>query len=361
MVFYYLTKIKRILLHSKRHEICNDIRVPAEQHGWLCLNIHEAVDQFVRSNLGDDRYSTQDFYSHEEYKRPQSLVVIPRGRVRDAVGLVFLPDGRVCAEGNWWVPYMAKNPAYTDRFRSRKSIRGDVFTLLGMWSHEYYHWFHDTLPRLWNSLPHLPSGCRFLIHEQPKEYQLSSLLSIGISNDRLVFKKNKGDLLVERLWFSTPHGYTTFSGPRAIAELADEIKGSLGNTKISTQKRIYVSRSSAKTRRIINEHEIFPVLKKYNFKIETLESYSFEKQVEIMSCCDTLLGPHGAGLTNLIFTQYNAHIIEISGDDYLDCYGFMARTSGRKFSRFFCSQDGRDADYQVDPNKLDLFLSSILK
>jgi hypothetical protein len=362
MYFSILKKIKKLLLNSSRPEICRDIRVPAQQHGWLHVNVHEAIDQFVISNLGDDLYSQQDFQSHQDYRRPQTLVAIPWGRVRDDIGFVFLPDGSVCAEGNWWEPYMVKNPAYSDRFRSQKKIQGDVFTLLGMWSQEYYHWFHDTLPKVWNSLPHLPKGCRFLINQKPKGYQMESLHALGITENRLLFMQYKGDLLVERLWFSTPHGYTTFSGPYAIQEIANKISASIrsSNSVPCLDKRIYISRSSAKTRRITNETEILPVLQKYGFLIERMESYSFERQVEILAGCNCLIGPHGAGLTNLIFTNKDAHIIEIAGEEFVDCYGFMAKTTGRKFSRIICQQDDRDSDYFVTPDRLDESLKSLL-
>jgi len=89
-----------------------------------------------------------------------------------------------------------------------------------------------------------------------------------------------------------------------------------------------------------------------------MESYSFKRQLEILAGCNFLIGPHGAGLTNLIFTEKDSQIIEISGNEFLDCYGFMAKTTGRKFSRIICHQDGRDGDYFVEANKLDKLLAS---
>ena len=236
-------------------------------------------------------YFQRDFQTNLEYHRGQFLVKIPWGRVRDRIGYVFLPHGSVCSEANWCVDYMKTNPSYTNRLRKKKKIRGDVFTLLGLWSDAYYHWFHDTLPRISNSLPWLPDNCRFLIQSGPKDYQLESLFALGIERHRLELQDDCGDTLVERLWFSTPHGYTTFGGTQAIERIAQKIKTHcLGNPpQVSKKNRVFISRSKAHCRRILNEEQLLPILRLHGFRCEVLESLPFHKQVQIVSECDILL------------------------------------------------------------------------
>jgi hypothetical protein len=353
-----LRKIYSLIFNSSKPEICADIRVPALKCNWAMREVHPVLGDELFLKLKGDPYFQRDFQTNLEYHRGQFLVEIPWGRVRDRIGYVFLPDGSVCSEANWCRDYMKTNFSYTNRFRRKKKIGGDVFTLLGLWSDAYYHWFHDTLPRLSNSLPWLPDNCRFLIQSCPKDYQLESLLALGIEKHRLVFQHDRGDTLVERLWFSTPHGYTTFGGTQAIERIAQKIKAHcLGNMpRVSSKDRVFISRSKAPSRRILNEEMLLPILQEHGFRCEVLESHPFHKQVQIVSECDILLGPHGAGLANLIFMPRNGKVIEIAGPEVVNCYGFMTQDSGRVFARFLAQQDGRNGDYTVDPVKFNDFI-----
>ena len=358
-----IKKIISIFFSSCRPEICTDLRIPAAKYNWTMHVVHEALGEELFRKLNDDLYFQRDFQTNKEYNRKQNLVKIPWGRVRDRIGYVFLPDGSVCSEANWSVDYMKTNPSYTNRFRKRKKIRGDVFTLLGLWSDAYYHWFHDTLPRLSNSLPWLPGNCRFLIKSQPSDFQMESLLALGIEKHRLVFQPAWGDTLVERLWFSTPHGYTTFGGTQAIELIAQKIKTHCIDSSVHADKkrRIFISRSNAPCRRILNEEQLMPTLQEHGFHREVLESHSFRRQVQIISACDILLGPHGAGIANLIFLPKDGKVLEIAGPQVVNCYGFMSEDSGRAFARFAAEQEGLNGDYYVDPEKFTNFLKSQLK
>jgi hypothetical protein len=170
-----IKQIYRAISQSASPRICEDIRLKAAEYSWQSIEVASPILDYVRSHLESDSYSQQDFRSHiADYSKPQTLVQIPGAKVRDDIGLVFLSDGSVCAEGHWWTPFLLKNPAYSARFRKKRKIAGDVYSLLGTWSEQYYHWFHDILPGLQGCLKHLPPGIRFLVHSSPKEYQLTS-------------------------------------------------------------------------------------------------------------------------------------------------------------------------------------------
>jgi len=360
MLLKLARRIGDFVFHSRSPAFCWDLRVPARRCGWHALEVHPPIDDFVNSTANEDPVIRHDYLAHLEfYRRPQTLVRIPGARVRDWIGLVQLPDGSICFEGNWWEPYVRTNPAYRDRFRRVRKVPGDVFSLLGMWSNEYYHWTHDILPKLWNCLTHLPTGCRFLLNSRPKEFQIQSLAALGIGEERLLYQEMRIETVVENLWFSTPHGWSTFSGPEAIFAVAEKILRHLGISRASGTDRIYISRAKAPCRRIRNEAEMVPVLKKHGFRIEVLENHRFGKQLEKLARSGILMGPHGAGLVNMIYSPSDSHVIEIAGADYMHCYEVLAKSGGRRFTRFEAAQEGRDGDYEVDLDKLDRFLAEI--
>ncbi len=75
---------------------------------------------------------------------------------------------------------------------------------------------------------------------------------------------------------------------------------------------IYISRHKAVGRQILNETELNACLQKYNFRRYTLEDLSLADQINLFSQAKFIIAPHGAGLTNMIFST-NAKVIEICG------------------------------------------------
>jgi hypothetical protein len=83
-------------------------------------------------------------------------------------------------------------------------------------------------------------------------------------------------------------------------------------------KKIYISRKAANYRKILNEEELMPILKKYNFAIYMPEELSVKDQITLFSNADIILGIHGAGLANILFADKNAKMLEIFPQYYLD-------------------------------------------
>ncbi len=344
-----MVKLIRRLLHSARPAICDDVAVWGRAHKTEVFVIHEPVYDEIASLGKEDALARSEIEAHEaDLKRPQSLVVIQKARVRDAIGLVFLPDGTTCYQGNWFRPYLTENPSYQAHFRKKRFVKGDIFSLLGLWSAEFYHWFHDTLPRLWTSLPHLPSGTRFLIQKNPRSYQLDSLAALGIRSDRLEYQNNRGDTVIERLWFATPVGHSSFTAAGPLKEIADQFKKKFVPAPGSGKRRIYISRRKAISRRVLNESEIEPILKSNGFEIFILEDLPFAKQVEVCASANVLIGPHGAGLTNLLYCHPESKIGEIATNDVFPHYLGMARQMGHSFFRLTAERKGEDLIVSVN-------------
>ena len=343
----FISKLRYRLTHCKAPAICYDIAGYARQNGWQCSEIHHALSDMKSLVIGDKRAEREFNNERQHFIKPQSLVVVPRARVRDKNGLLFLPNGEVCFECNWWLPALKKLSGYSACRRKKRELKGDVFSLLGMWSDTYFHWFHDTLPRLWNSLPHLPESTLFLIHDNPPSYQLESLEAVGISRQRLVTQPDVGESIIENLWFATPLGTATFGGGDTISALGKAISEKMIGGDTIDKSRLYISRSGARFRRIVNEHELIPILEKHGFTILNMEDLSFREQVRMCSSASHMIGMHGAGLTNAIFCQEGAVIGEISNGLPVPCYSVLARQLGHDFHRLSLEQKGSDENIDI--------------
>ena len=138
-----------------------------------------------------------------------------------------------------------------------------------------------------------------------------------------------------------------------------------------SSKRIIVSRGSSTTRRWLNENECINLLDTLNFKLIDPSKLSLSQQVEAFSNAEIILGPHGAGLTNIMFCNPGTKVIEIrsqeQGGEYSSatCYEELSSIFGVKHHIFHCPSIERkdlkgrsieDADLVPDPMKLRNFI-----
>lgn len=282
----------RRILYSATPQICSDVALWARAKGLPVLQIYPPIHGEIAPIAAMDAMAESEFMLHrEDLKRPQSLVVLERAVVRDNVGFVKLPDGCMCQQGTWFRPYLEQHPSYKARFRKKRFLSGNVYSLLGLWSGEFYHWFHDSLPRLLTALPHLPSDTRFLIHADPRPYQLDSLAALGIGPNRLEPQWSRGDTVLESLWFATPIGHSTFTAGRVLRLLAEQLQIAFNATYSDPPAgRIYISRHKTPRRRIDNEAAIAPLLRESGFNFITCEDLSYGDQVRLFTAAKYVIG-----------------------------------------------------------------------
>jgi hypothetical protein len=332
-----------------------DVAAWANEHGCFVARLHPAVIDEVRPYIGFDRVAQEEFKTHRAaLERAQTLVTIESATVRDVVGFVELPDGQICYEGNWWLPHLQGHPAYKRRFTLKhRRLNGNIYSLLCLWVSEFYHWFHDVLPRLEMALPYLPADTRFLINSNPKAWQLDSLAAFGIGPDRLEIQPDDIHTRVERLWFATPLGHSSLGSGLVMRRVANRLRryftDDYANHK--SHHRIYVSRRKAAYRRIVNENEISTSLYAHGFETVLCEDLSLAEQVTLFARSTAIMGGHGAGLINLIYSMPDSFVGEIYIDGVPPAYLVMSQQLGMRFNRFKANAlpvEQSQVDMQVD-------------
>jgi len=344
-----------------------DVAAWANQRGCLVKLLHPPVIDEVRPYVTDDRVAQEDFIGHRAaLERAQTLVTIEGATIRDAVGFVELPDGQICYEGNWWLPYLQGHPAYKRRFAlKRRRLSGNIYSLLCLWSSRFYHWFHDVLPRLEMALRHLPADTKLLINSNPKPWQLDSLAAFGIGPDRLEIQPDGIHTRVERLWFATPVGHTSLGSGVVIQQVASRLRRHFtGNdSKHTSHYRLYISRRKAANRRIVNEGEITPLLKEHGFQTVLCEDLSLAEQIGLFVNTTATIGGHGAGLTNLMYCMPDSFVGEIRLERVPPAYLVMSRQLGMRFSRFEANMlaiEGSEVNMQVNAVAFRKWISDCL-
>lgn len=106
---------------------------------------------------------------------------------------------------------------------------------------------------------------------------------------------------------------TLLSTDRFRPELLRPVRDALAPARLrQPSRRIFISRGQAARRRLLNEDELWPIAERQGFEKVLMETLSFEEQIQLMGETAVLLAPHGAGLTNMMFCQPGAQVIEIA-------------------------------------------------
>ena len=116
-------------------------------------------------------------------------------------------------------------------------------------------------------------------------------------------------------------------------------------------KKIYVSRSDASRRKVLNESELIKYLKKRGFKIVVPGEYSVADQSRLFEEAEIIIGPHGLGLVNMLFANNLKTVIELFPINwYPNCYLRIAQVKGAKnyYGLFHDPEDLSTSNFNVN-------------
>jgi capsular polysaccharide biosynthesis protein len=252
-------------------------------------------------------------------------------------------------------------------FWPRISLRSDLRYLVihNIFSHTYYHWLVEALPRLFLLKDEIPSSVLMLPSNHDQKFHLESLKLFGVRQTEML--KDRTRYSVPKIITSTQIGRIANYHPTVLNQMVQYMKRE-AHKDIDLGQRIYVSRSRASRRKIINESQVEDCVKKAGFTVVHFEDYSFIQQISIMHHCRFLVGLHGAGLVNMIFMKAGGRILELrkydSGENYF--YFGVSATVGHDYFYQFCeAKDSnisvQDSDIIVDIDKFQQNVNKMLK
>ena len=198
-------------------------------------------------------------------------------------------------------------------------------------SNGYFHWVTETLPRLWWLKDQL-AGLELLLPSFAAKmpYMVQSLALFPDLKVRAIGAKIRWRLDEALLVPATaPTGNYR---PWLL-----KVVGEAWRLKVLPKtpfRKIYISRSKAARRRIVNEAEVRSVLEAQGFETVHLEGMAFEDQVRLLAEATHLVSNHGAGLTNMLFMTPGSRVTEVRmrGDTHNNCYFSLARALDLDYS-----------------------------
>jgi glycosyltransferase involved in cell wall biosynthesis len=180
--------------------------------------------------------------------------------------------------------------------------------------HNYYHWMTegiltlDILSRAMGPDPSLRIALPTSVDIAAMFDHRESLRALGLDGYRI--EEISGDLIHvrEAIWVdsdlvqSMPAPYLRDFQRRVAARYAD--------SRGARNRRLLVARRGP-TRTIHNLEQVEALLARHDFETVYLEGMSVVDQVRLFQSAEFVIGPHGAGLANLLFCEPGTRVIEL--------------------------------------------------
>ena len=231
-------------------------------------------------------------------------------------------------------------------------------------SRGFFHWFGDTLQKLEaleNSKIDLSSYTLLIPSEVLNSYSNFTLKKYNF-NTRIL--KSSDLVFIKDVIFVPLISQSGNFRPHLAIKISKRFRFKIENKSLN---KVYVSRSKAEKRRLINENYLYPLLKKNKFSIIYAEDLDFKEQLKIFSNCEILVSMHGAALTNMLWMPHKSKVMEIrlKDDSLNNCYFTLASDLGHDYYYFLAeptnSKSTQLTDFRVDFKKFELSLNQMLK
>ena len=230
------------------------------------------------------------------------------------------------------------------------------------WSQGYFHWFGDTLMKITAEKQYCKANTLLLSEKFNSGFYKESLDIID--NDfKLKFIQNNELVFVPRLKIIGEIAPTGNYNP----SITQALRNSFGSKTSVPDKRIYISRRSARRRKVINEEALERILLKYNFEIVDFENKSLSDQIDLLQSSKYLVSIHGAGLTNMLFMKEKSKVLEfkLKTDYHNLCYFSLASALNHDYYFQLCDFEGDnndtlDANFIVDPVEFEKNISTMI-
>jgi len=221
----------------------------------------------------------------------------------------------------------------------------------------YYHWMVETVPKIqylraFENAAH--ESVTVLVPANAPPFIEETLCLLGWPQSKIAYATDSAYTVRNLVIPSYPERHASdfeWIQQEILEAVSSESEPIEGNN-------VYVSRSGAVERRVLNENEVMNVLSEYGFERYCLENQSLSENVQLFSQADLVVGPHGAGLTDIIFAN-DCTLLELFGEKVKQPYELLAETLSVNYEPMYCQADS--ADVVVDTEQLELRVSQLVE
>lgn len=174
----------------------------------------------------------------------------------------------------------------------------------------YYHWLFDLLPKI-KILEEANIEYDAIYLPKPSfPFQVDTLKLIGLEKPIIYASDNTKISAAKAIHIDKITNDTI--PPHWVYEYIRGI-GLRSSSKVTAQRKIYISRKFARNRRVLNEDKLVNLFLKNSIDVICSEKLSLDNQIKIFNQASLIISPHGSGLSNIVFANPQTKIIELKG------------------------------------------------
>jgi capsular polysaccharide biosynthesis protein len=296
--------------------------------------------------------------SAAEHGRPR-IGILPGCRLATGGGVVVTGDGALVMESLWDEEHYRRE--FLDRpvrLPRPARLRGEHASLISLWYANYYHWMLDALPRLASLEAAGMDRVPLVVPRPLSRFQRESLALLGVTDNRLTPFAREHIAPHTLIWAPAP-AHIGHATPEVVAWL----RRRLGQGRNEGRRRLYVARAGA--RRVVNDAQVTEVVRRHGFEVIRPERMALREQIRAFGSAEAVVAPHGAGLTNIVFSRRLA-VLELVAPAYRNpCFERLARAAGHEHLRLVADavpsrRPPLEWPFAVPPDRLDAAIEGML-
>ncbi len=301
----------------------------------------------------------------KSYSSPVAYTVILKNVLYSPeYNIIMTKDHRIIADS--FIPYKPPEDFKITYLFGRKIQKiSNYCTIFDQLADNHFHRVIDNIPRFYLTREYINE------HFSNENIKLIHTTNIAdnffipklISKNMNLVKVETGKLYnLEKLIFST---FLTrhFNGCFSTSYRNKIYSQFMPKRPRQATNRIFISREKAPLgRHIINENELLQLLDKFGFKKYLLEDMPMEDQINLFYDAEAVVAPHGAGLTNLIFSEKIKVLELFQRPLIIPTYYYLSRSMGHDY-RYWHSSNTKNnhfSSFEADLSQIKVLLEELL-
>ena len=302
--------------------------VMVQQEGEIC---YYNKPHFLNSKLAVERHldGLPRFKARGFFKAPNRVVYSISGPgILGQMGLVY-DQGKRCfiAESatDWTLDL--KDLPYTNAYRlsGREHLPGITLSFLTLGANGgFYHFLLESLVKAGMFAGMMEQADHFLFNGPQTAWKQKWIDRATIDSSKIIWVTDASHYLCEQLLFTNKLIGDQKANQWCVDTLRSLMRSKRNEPARAQQKAIWISRKDANSRAITWEQELLALYP--DIQPLDLSEMNAEETILAFQNATHVIGPHGAGLSNLYLCSEGTGILELfpEGDSFKPCYQRLA-------------------------------------
>ena len=219
-------------------------------------------------------------------------------------------------------------------------LEGRICAILEPQADTYGHWLLDFVPRFARAkslLDQRGERVRYLIEYRARPHERELLAALGLTESDIEARQ-PGRRYDADYWFlPSPTSRSAMNlSLESITALRALFPAPIPASP--TRRRLYLSRSHDRFRRVLNEPEVVRCLESRGFEVVNPGDFTLLEQARLFASAEVVVSVISSGLANMIFLPPQSVVIEIFPQDFfMPIQWFLADLCGLRYYYFFAN------------------------